>query len=817
MAIALSPSVTVREIDLTNVVPAVSTSIGAAVVEAAWGPVQQPVLIDSENVLVELFGKPNKDNAASWFTAANFLSYSNNLLVVRSDTQNQRNAVSVLTGSVQNIPGIPVVSGGAGYKVGETFVTISAPSVTGNVVTSIPITFGGAGYTTATCTITLAAPPAGGVNATARAVLDTNGTIVGVVMTNRGSGYSTAPAATVSGTNTTPATLGTPVIQAGEVGITATAEPVLTYGAVERIIGGTGGTLYTTATVAISAPTGSDALQATATATISSGAITAIVITNPGRGYLANPTVTITGDGSGALAPTAVLGNYISSIEITNPGTGYTTAAVTVTIDGDHTIAAVPGTPAVIQGGIKINNESFYTQYFENGQGIVGEFAAKYPGVLGNSLKVSMADAASYATWEYKGYFDAAPGTSDHAAAGQSLGDELHIIIADSDGRWSGIAGSVLETFAFVSKASDAKRGDGSTAYYKAVLNTSSKYVWWMDHPVVGTNWGTEAKSVNYASIGASAITRNLIGGVDHFIATEAQKIKAFNLFANDEEMDVNLIMLGKASTTLANWVIQNVAEVRKDCMAFVSPHNLGDGSALISVGSSTDIVNRMIAYRNQLPSTSFAVMDSGYKYQYDRYNDVYRWVPLNGDVAGLCARTDYTNDPWFSPAGLNRGTIKNVVKLGFSPRRAERDMLYKNGINPVVAFPGQGVVLYGDKTMLAKPSAFDRINVRRLFITLEKAISTSAKYQLFEFNDQFTRAQFRNTVEPYLRDVQGRRGIYDYKVICDESNNTSEVIDTNRFVASIFIKPARSINFMQLNFVATRTSASFEEIAGAV
>jgi phage tail sheath protein FI len=258
---------------------------------------------------------------------------------------------------------------------------------------------------------------------------------------------------------------------------------------------------------------------------------------------------------------------------------------------------------------------------------------------------------------------------------------------------------------------------------------------------------------------------------------------------------------------------VQNVAEVRKDCVAFVSPQSVSTGEVLS--GNTSAVATSIIAYRNAITSSSYAVIDSGYKYQYDRYNDEYRWVPLNGDVAGLCARTDYTDDPWFSPAGLNRGQIKNVVKLAFNPRKTDRDNLYNAGVNPVASFPGQGVVLFGDKTALAKPSAFDRINVRRLFITLEKSISTAAKFQLFEFNDGFTRAQFKNIVEPFLRDVKGRRGITDFLVVCDETNNTSEVIDSNRFVADIYIKPARSINFIQLNFIATRTGASFNEIAG--
>ena len=264
---------------------------------------------------------------------------------------------------------------------------------------------------------------------------------------------------------------------------------------------------------------------------------------------------------------------------------------------------------------------------------------------------------------------------------------------------------------------------------------------------------------------------------------------------------------LGAVSATTATYVINNVAEVRNDCIVFCSPTLANVVNA--SGSEATNVVN----FRNTLPSSSYAVLDSGWKYQYDRYNDVYRYIPLNGDTAGCAVRTDFVSDPWFSPAGFNRGQIKNVVKLPFSPGKTDRDLLYKRGINPVVTFPGNGTVLFGDKTLLAKPSAFDRINVRRLFIVLEKAIATAAKFQLFEFNDAFTQAQFRNLVEPFLRDVQGRRGITDFKVVCDETNNTGEVVDRNEFVADIFIKPARAINFIQLNFVATRTGISFEEV----
>jgi hypothetical protein len=333
-----------------------------------------------------------------------------------------------------------------------------------------------------------------------------------------------------------------------------------------------------------------------------------------------------------------------------------------------------------------------------------------------------------------------------------------------------------------------------------------------------GVNWGTDALSNGFKDL-TGVVTKSLAGGVDDLSATDGELQAGFAIFANAEQYDISLIPVGKVSETVAEYVINNVAEVRLDCVAFISPQYIvgntsgGTDGDVIQGGTLSDMVDALNEYRNELPSSSYAVLDSGSKYQYDRYNDKYRFVPLNGDIAGLSARTDYTNDPWYSPAGLNRGQVKNVVKLAVNPGKTERDNLYKNGVNPVVNFPGQGTVLFGDKTLLAKPSAFDRINVRRLFIVLEKAIATAAKYQLFEFNDSFTRAQFKNLIEPFLRDVQGRRGVTDFRVKCDDTNNTGEVIDRNEFIADIFIKPNRSINFITLNFIAARSAVSFSEI----
>lgn len=460
---------------------------------------------------------------------------------------------------------------------------------------------------------------------------------------------------------------------------------------------------------------------------------------------------------------------------------------------------------------VAINNIDDYNATYSTGSASVGEFAAKYPGKLGNSLKVSMADAATFATWEYKANFNSAPGTSSFVDNLGGSNDELHIIVIDEGGLFTGTAGTVLEKFAYISKASDAKKSDGSNNYYKNVLNNQSKYVYWMDHTADGANWGTQAfgTSTTYDSLDG-AITRSLTGGVDSGTPTDGDLQDGFALYTNAETYDVSLIPLGNVSATVANYVISNVAETRLDCVVFLSPNNAGSPI----VGSTSAEITDIVGYKEDVAiSSSYAVIDSGSKYQYDRYNDVYRWVPLNGDIAGLCARTDYQTDPWFSPGGMNRGQIKNAIKLGVNPNKAQRDELYKNGVNPVVSFPGEGTVLYGDKTMLAKPSAFDRINVRRLFIVLEKAIATAAKFQLFEFNDSFTRAQFKNLVEPFLRDVQGRRGVTDFRVVCDETNNTAEVIDGNNFVADIYIKPNRSINFITLNFIAARSGVNFEEI----
>lgn len=456
---------------------------------------------------------------------------------------------------------------------------------------------------------------------------------------------------------------------------------------------------------------------------------------------------------------------------------------------------------------ILVKNEDHYLSVVGAATSSNGVVLAKYPGAIANGLVVSIADAGSYSTWEYKDYFDAAPGTSDYVESQGGSNDEIHIIIIDEKGKFSGTAGTVLERFPFVSKAQGARASDGANNYYKTVLNDRSAFVWFNAHPT-STNWGSAAGTTFNNVTGNLPVDVALIGGADDYAVTDANLQIGWGLYADESKYDISLAFLGKASSTTAIYV-DGIAQSRKDFVWFGSPNKTG---API-IGSTATEITDLIAYRELLPSTSYGILDTGVKYQYDRFNDVYRWVPLNGDIAGCHARTDQISDPWQSSGGFNRGQIKNVVRLGVNPNKTQRDALYKKGINPVVTFPGEGTVLFGDKTLLAKPSAFDRINVRRLFIILEKTVSNAAKYQLFEFNDSFTRAQFRNLVEPFLRDVQGRRGIYDFLVKCDESNNTPEVIDRNEFVGEIYVKPAKSINFISLSFVAARTGVDFKEL----
>ena len=553
-----------------------------------------------------------------------------------------------------------------------------------------------------------------------------------------------------------------------------------------------------------------------------------------------------------------------------------------------------------------IKNLDAYQSGFENGgaAGTVGSWTAKYPGALGNSLKVSVcassdayyndnvttldaneaigqtiisvtaenvfqirdivrfgsnpqeyrvtatasgtitiealnqpagtglvealsSGAQVHRYWEFYNQFDKAPGTSVSASAVSGSADEIHVVVVDEDGSISGKQHEVLETYGFVSCASDAKDSQGGSNYYKEVINNQSKWVWWTGHSA-STHAAVNSVTTHLDSAGSAfsrpsaPINSSLANGSDGAQHTAGQKYGAYvDLFGDAETVDVSFLIVGSTRTdnaneadhnTIVNQIIQ-VAESRKDCMVVASPKKV----SVVNVSSESTQSSQVIADFASVTSSSYAVLDSGWVYQYDRYNDRYCWVPGNGHTAGLMARSDLLRDPWFSPAGFSRGQYLGITKLAFNPSQSSRDDLYSARINPIVTFPGQGTVLFGDKTALTSPSAFDRINVRRLFIVLEKAIATAAKSQLFEFNDAFTRAQFRAAVEPFLRDVKNRRGLVDFSVLCDETNNTDTVIDRNEFVCSIFVKPARSINFITLNFVAARSGVEFEEIYGAV
>ena len=489
----------------------------------------------------------------------------------------------------------------------------------------------------------------------------------------------------------------------------------------------------------------------------------------------------------------------------------YGNALKVVRVSSGHLNATADGS------GQLVKNDEDYENNYSGGSLSKGNWVAKYPGVLGNSLKVSMVTAgvstSNYNAWAFKGEFDEQPGTSDFAKdlGKTSAADELHIAVVDEDGAISGTPNTVLEKFAFVSQASDVKNSDGTSNFYKDVINAQSEWIYWADHDTSLTDAGeTVASQSGAMTTNTAVLDSSLAGGTDDNVPTVGEIQSGYDLFEDAETIDVNLLFAvpdANGANTIANDLI-SIATARKDCMAFVSPP-LED-----SVGASAPSTD-VLAFANTLTSSSYASCDSGAVYVYDKYNDVYRYIGASGHMAGLCANADNVADAWFSPAGVNRGQLLGITKLAYNPTKAQRDELYKGRVNPIVSFPGQGTMLFGDKTLLSRPSAFDRINVRRLFIVLEKAIATAAKAQLFEFNDEFTRAQFKNLVEPFLRDVKGRRGITDSLVICDGTNNTGQVIDSNRFVADIFIKPARSINFITLNFIATRTGVEFSEISG--
>jgi len=741
MPFQVSPGVNTSEIDLTTIVPGISSIDAGFAGCFRWGPVNEIKLIDSEDLLVETFQSPDANTYISFLTAANFLTYSSALHVVRTSNTAMKNASASGT--------VVLISNTSHYQA-----TYSEQE-------GSPVTAQG----------DWSAKWGGDLGNSLKV------SICGPTRANLASGD------TVVASNSDVTLTGTYAVHATDKSFTGSSSLAGTELRVGDVIA-CSSNVFVIATITSNTAGTVDRDPTT-------GAISATTAVRYKRSPFGEPSR-----------------NMVGTVAVT---TNVATVTATVATAGAHNTTSFTR-QYTVGDIIKINGEERKIKAVTN---------SSYMTV--NLAFTNTATAQTHSrTWEYAGIFDKEPVTTEHSAAKGALYDEVHVVVVDEDGEWTGTRETGLETYTGASVALGAKYEDGTSAYYVDVVNRRSKYVWWMDHDALGdayttagasvAAWGTIANST--AEFASSAATGNLLktlslsGGVDGSAPSDADKITAFNKFKDVEEVDIGIIVGGETSATVALQLIA-IAEGRKDCVSFLSPEQ----SDVVN-SEGTEATN-VIDFRNSLGSSSYAVLDSGWKYQYDKYNDVYRYVPLNGDTAGVTAATEANRDAWYSPAGFNRGNFRNVVKLPFNPRKSERDQLYKNGINPVTTFMGSGTVLFGDKTLLAKPSAFDRINVRRLFIIMEKAISRFARAQLFEFNDAFTRAQFVGAVEPFLRNVQGRDGITDFKVVCDGSNNTGDVIDRNEFVGDIYVKPNRSINFIQLNFVAVRSGVEFSEVVG--
>ena len=743
MAFQVSPGVSISEVDLSTVVPAVSTTAGAIAGPFRWGPVDERVLISSEVELVRTFGKPKTNyNIETFFTAADFLSYSNQLQVVRTSDGFPANLTT--GGGVAETVEYVGLSGVFQYQ-GTTFnvtqiqdpddITGEAIAIDGNARQPVSIRTGGV------YTFDLSDASCAGV------VFKLSETDDG---THAGGSYYIDQVVEI----------GTPGNAGAYVQITASADTPAVLYYFNDAVAGEGGSVTKYA-----AGSGQNL-------TVNKSATDYVVtVVNGGQDFRIGDKLVIGGEFLGGVTPTNDLTVTVETIVDPNA-------------DGAGSIASTSFTGVV-------NPEEV--------QPVVTHVRAKYPGEAGNAIRVDVITQGNFNTVDSGKYFDAAPIT-----------DALHFAVIDATGEFTTAAGSVLEVYENVSITEGSQLADGTNVYYKDVINLSSNYIEITDE-AEATQIPTGENLLEDGSDGNAE-------GTDAMVALQINDFSGYGLFKHANEVDISLIMQGKAAggasdTTLTNFLVEEVAAYRKDAVAFVSPPR-----SVIDVARS-QMLNAITAFADSLSvggnAASYGFMDTGYKYRYDKYNDKYVYVPMNGDMAGLCVRTDTERDSWFSPAGYNRGFVKNIIKLPFNPNQGERDALYKKSINPVISQPGQGVLLFGDRTMADKSSAFDRINVRRLFIILEKAVATASNFTLFEFNDEFTRAQFVNLIEPFLRDIQGRRGIYDYRVVCDTTNNTPEIIDRNEFVGDIYVKPARSVNFIRLNFVSVRTGVEFEEIVG--
>lgn len=816
MSFQLSPGIVTREWDLTQIIPQVATS-GAAIVGAFdWGPLEKFSYISDEDELVSQYGRPSDDNFGYWFSAKNFLDYSRNLKVLRVVGEGAQNAYDETATPASNIliknindwqdnhstPSTNDFGQFAGRYAGTVANGVEvhmADEDTFSSVQTIAITDAGSGYTTTAdhdAAVTFSAPFNGGVTATG--TLEVVGDVViGITITNKGSGYRNPPTVTI------PA-------PASASGTQATATPTFTNDTVASIAVDIGGSGYDeTELVHISAPSKVNS-TATVDITQTGGIIDTVVINGGGYGYVDATTIGITGGGDDATVDINVTDGVITSVVLNNAGTGYSDAT-DVDLD-DPTVIVTQATASLVFTAGVVTSITVDT----NGYGYDGTETVVIDAPVTTQEDNATADAD---LWEYYDQFLTTPETTAYTAGKNGTNDGIHVVVVDGAGAMTGEKGRILERYAFCSKAKDATYDDGTSAYYPYVLRDRSLYVWFGEFPSgmdsgIGA-WGNNAQDVDFTSL-TDPVEVVLANGNLGNAPSNNELIPGWDYFKNVEEIDLGLLITGPADVVLQNYVIQNIAEFRKDCIAFVSPNAPNSGGIGTGViNNDNKEVDSLLIQRNVLPSSSYGVFDCNWKYQFDTYNDTFRWVPLNGDIAGLCARTDETTDPWQSPAGYNRGHIKNCVKVAWNPNRTERDEIYPNSINPVVSMFGEGTLLYGDRTMLTQPSAFDRINVRRLFIVLEKAIAKAAKYLLFEFNDTFSRLRFKQMIEPYLRDIQGRRGIHDFNVVCDTTNNTPFVIDNNAFVGDIYIKPTRSINFITLNFVATGTGVVFDEIIG--
>jgi len=803
-----SPGIVVREVDLTvGRVDPTSASIGAIAAPFAQGPVDLPTLVENEQDLLNVFGKPYSQDKhyEHWLTASSFLAYGGSLRVVRADSSNLYNAASYVgAASSTKIKSVEHYEQ-LGYDENTISGVVVAAKNPGSWANGLRV-----GIIDAKADQILGISTEAVSNRTFSAnASPTDGDIVGTALS-------------ITGITTTGILLGDTVEEiTGIIGSGVTVTGITTTGVVTL----SAATLNENPLTNVSFSFGSY------TTTVSQAALAV--------GYGVTQTISATLPGAGT---TTVLDGYLKGV-ITEVGSGQVSVKVVSHVSAAGTETEVDYQPSGVysfsgSGNVAIHTNGETTSY--------GSTAVSSQVDWFDQQNLSL---TSTSTVKWNTVADR-PGTSEYAAARGSRFDEVHVVVIDGQGKVTGNAGTILEKHLSLSKAKDAEFSVGSPSYWRGYLKSNSEYLFGGAQPagIVTTgysadftletdvNWDQDAEGITFAAKGN--LNAELTTGTNYDLGTNVENAGAlsaslsglvggYDLFENTENYEVDFLLMGSAAygksdaQALANKLIA-VAEARKDSLAFISPYR---GAAITDstddtaaqINSDSDITDNVLSFYAPVTSSSYGVFDSGYKYMYDRFANTFRYVPLNGDIAGLCARNDINNFPWFSPAGTARGSILNAVKLAYNPSKTQRDKLYSARVNPVIFSPGAGIVLFGDKTGLAKASAFDRINVRRLFVYLEDAISAAAKDQLFEFNDEITRTNFVNIVEPFLRDVQAKRGISDYVVICDETNNTAAVIDNNEFVADIFIKPARSINFIGLTFVATRTGVAFEEVIGNV